>query len=140
MLMRFITGIIVFAGLFTGNYFAFMADNFDFQSAGVEERTRWLKTKALGMKRRFKPHYLASIVETEVRGSQIVFTYSMVEDPEYCMNVPSCEELQCRRYFGSSLDRQDITVRLIYTDERLRQVGVHRLSDSSCRDFREEEV
>ncbi|MEO0883129.1 MAG: hypothetical protein AAFY34_10380 [Pseudomonadota bacterium] len=138
MIMRIITGIIVFASFAFGNYYAFKADNFDFHNAGAEERRQWLRAKAIGMKRRFKPDLFAKVEHAEARGSQLVFHYSMTDNADRCFRNEMCEELQCRRYFGSSLDRQSIPVLLVYFDGRGRKVGHFRVADSTCRDFREE--
>lgn len=138
MIMRILTGIIVIACFAIGNYYAYKEDNFDFRSAGSEERVQWLKAKAIGMKRRFKPDLFAKVESAEVRGTQLVFRYSMNDNADRCFKNTMCEELQCRRYFNSGLDRQDIPVMLLYFDGEGRKVGHFRLTDNTCRDFRDE--
>jgi hypothetical protein len=105
---------------------------FDFQSASASERTAYLEKKAGGLHNKFKPNYLSKKSEYGVRGDTVQLTYNTGMGSVACGKGVNCEVMQCQRYLKNSVRKYNVSVKLLYTDNRSRRIGSQSLSTNSC--------
>jgi len=129
--------VIVAMGALGGGAFAAMESgafkSFDYTSASAAEKSAYVEKKARNIKNSFKPNYLSKGGDYKVKGTSITLTYNTGMGSVACGTGVNCEVMQCKRYLRKEIGKNDVSVKLRYTDMKGRTVGSQSLKAGSCR-------
>lgn len=128
--------VIVAMGALGGGAFAMMESDllkpFDYNTASPAEKSAYVEKKARSMKNSFKPNYLSKGGEYNVSGTSISIKYNTGMGSVACGTGVDCEVMQCKRYLKKGVSKNNIPVKLRYTDMKGRTVGSQTLNTKSC--------
>lgn len=106
---------------------------FDYEVASPAERADYLSATAIELKDTFKPNYIAYEGDHSVGGRSLSLSYDLRMSKLTCDTDETCKVMQCRRYLGNAVSKQNISVKLHYYNAKGQRIGWQLLKNSSCR-------
>lgn len=123
---------IVMAAAGIGAYALMNFKSFDFDTASPAERSAYLEKKIWHLHPAFKPNILSKPTHSSANSNSVSLTYNTGMGFLTCGTEIDCKVRQCQRYLRNSVGKQNITLRLRYTDNYGRQISSQTLKPESC--------